>query len=1213
MCENRAAICFLVSLVSLWSGLAAADVPALGLKAASQSTEQPPPAAVQPAEPEGGRGVVVESVGKGLALEKAGLQPGDVLYRWRRLPNLPTNPDEATGEFNSPFDWWELDIEQAPRGVVELSGTRAGLTREWIVLSGDWTGEVSPNWSGERFELLVRGQQRLDMGDRGSALQIWKGLSSEAFAEGEILSGIWLELKIGDISNECSAWSLINELSNAVCSPFARHPFVPPTLVKPIVFAGNDRRLFFRRQRFQQSSENEICLKCSTIAQVLNRLAATAGLNKDWGAAEGFLKRAMAIELVQIPDSLRLARTLFNLGQVARIIGSSEEAEGYYENALKIQNEHAPQGYYTARTLESYGNLVVRRGRSDIAEQLLRRALAIRDLQEPKSQSTAAILHNLGILADRRGDLAEAELCYRRALNIKEELDPDGLSLASTLNNLGSVARQRGDFLLCKEYYRRALEIKQRRAADKESLAAALHNMGALAGALGELDLEEEYYARSLKLRDMSRMDDLDAADTLNNMGVVLEERGDLDAAEAYYMKALRVREKNDPNGLATSNSMVNLGSVAGSRGDFTLANLYYQRSLALRERYAPASLVVAMVLSRLGYVAAVQGFLPEAVSFYERAVEIRERVAPGTGAVSLFELGRLHRKMKDVRNAEKYFESSLRVLDAQAGRLGTSRETESRFRSRNEYPVYREALSLQVELNNSDAAFHLLERSRAQNYLAMLAERELVFSDLPPELDVERRRLAILYDRTLQSLEGLSPAKDEDQVKKVQGDLLMIRQRQQDIQAEIRVRFPRLAAIQYPQPLDAAAVRQALDPGTVLLAYSVGERETFLFSVSPESGPAVKKLVIGEAELRRQVVEFRQLLDAAAARSSLGSLRAPRLRALSQELYALLVQPAEAGLGTGQRVLLLADGPLHLLPFAALQRPNGEYLGAWRPLHTALSATVWAELKATRRPATGPSPVPASTVAAFGDPRYPNLQSAEPRAMASAIETAGSVPGDFLVREAIGTGRFDWSPLPGTRREVQQIARLFPEGSARTYLGQEATEETAKALGREPRILHFAVHGHLDDRFPWNSALALTIPENPPEGRDNGLLQVWEILESVRFDANLVVLSACDTGLGEELGGEGLIGLTRAFQYAGARSVLATLWSVNDQATSELMIRFYKHLRAGLSKDQALQAAQQELIRGPIEVTNENGERTLRNFSSPYYWAGFQLYGDWQ
>jgi CHAT domain-containing protein len=116
----------------------------------------------------------------------------------------------------------------------------------------------------------------------------------------------------------------------------------------------------------------------------------------------------------------------------------------------------------------------------------------------------------------------------------------------------------------------------------------------------------------------------------------------------------------------------------------------------------------------------------------------------------------------------------------------------------------------------------------------------------------------------------------------------------------------------------------------------------------------------------------------------------------------------------------------------------------------------------------------------------------------------------------------------------------------------------------------------------------------------------VWEIVERVRLDADLVVLSACESGLGKELGGEGLIGLTRAFQYAGARSVMASLWNVNDQATAELMIRFYRHLRAGKTKDEALRAAQRELIEGPIEIVDETGERHLVGASAPYYWATF-------
>ena len=185
-------------------------------------------------------------------------------------------------------------------------------------------------------------------------------------------------------------------------------------------------------------------------------------------------------------------------------------------------------------------------------------------------------------------------------------------------------------------------------------------------------------------------------------------------------------------------------------------------------------------------------------------------------------------------------------------------------------------------------------------------------------------------------------------------------------------------------------------------------------------------------------------------------------------------------------------------------------------------------------------------------------------------------------------------------RDEIREIAELFP--GAEVYLGAEATEEQVKQAAPHADLLHFAGHGLIDERFPLDSALALTIPRSPQEGRDNGLLQAWEIFESVRLNADLVTLSACDTGLGKEMGGEGLVGLVRAFQFAGARSVVASLWSVSDVSTAMLMKRFYTYLRQGKTKDEALRAAQLDLIR--------SGKSEL---SHPYNWAGFSLYGDWR
>jgi len=291
-----------------------------------------------------------------------------------------------------------------------------------------------------------------------------------------------------------------------------------------------------------------------------------------------------------------------------------------------------------------------------------------------------------------------------------------------------------------------------------------------------------------------------------------------------------------------------------------------------------------------------------------------------------------------------------------------------------------------------------------------------------------------------------------------------------------------------------------------------------------------------------------------------------------SRFLYDTLIKPAEEAIAQSDRLLIIPDGPLQTLPWAALIRDvkggKPQYLVEWKPLHTAISATVYAELKKRPRPQARSSPI---LVAAFGDPKYPKFRAkkqdkrgeeGEPviagpeQELVSEAEDEDEELSDPQVRSAVQRG-VRLEPLPATRQEVESIASLYAPKAAK-YLGEEATEEKAKSIGKDIPYIHFACHAFVNERFPLDSALALTIPEKPKEGQDNGLLQAWEIFEQVHIDADLVTLSACETGLGKEMGGEGLVGLTRAFQYAGARSVLASLWKVEDRSTEELMKRFY-------------------------------------------------------
>jgi CHAT domain-containing protein len=364
------------------------------------------------------------------------------------------------------------------------------------------------------------------------------------------------------------------------------------------------------------------------------------------------------------------------------------------------------------------------------------------------------------------------------------------------------------------------------------------------------------------------------------------------------------------------------------------------------------------------------------------------------------------------------------------------------------------------------------------------------------------------------------------------------------------------------------------------LLAYSAAEKKVTLFVLhSPGSVAASQtafRLAIATRALAEEIRELRRLL------SNPRSDRA-RIRTLQRRLYGLLIAPAESLLKACDRILIAPDGPLHYLPFAALMRPDGKYLVEWKPIHTVISATVYAELKKMRHPPEDPSRM---EVAAFGDPSYPGLSAERPEEVS-----------DLRVRSALRRG-LPLTPLPSSRREVEALGALYPH--AEIYLGTEATEERAKALGKGVRIVHFAGHALLDEELPLNSSLALSIPESRLPGQEDGLLQSWEIFEQMRLDADLVTLSACKTALGKEMGGEGLVGLTRAFQVAGARSILASLWSIGDRSTAQFMPRFYQHLRAGLTKDEALRRTQIEWIKNP-------------KTSHPFHWAAFELIGDYQ
>jgi CHAT domain-containing protein/tetratricopeptide (TPR) repeat protein len=1120
--------------------------------------------AAQAAQP----GVVVEAVSARSAGEKAGIRGGDVLLAWERPASPPANPERAEGTIESAFDWMWVEMEQGPRGPVRVRGERGGKETAFEIPTGNWAISVRPRFDEDALDAYTEGTAAVRSKDFERGIALWMAVAASAESTHHMSIACWMNLRAGDTWAEARRWNEAQTTYQRALDIAARS-----TCAGAEAFIRDaSARTFQRANRFQDA---ERAYQSARVAR-----------ETTWG------------------ESLSLARSLNDLGRLAWIRGDLPSAEAYFTRAHTIQDTLAPDSLDVARSLNNLGNVARDRGELATADAQHQRALSIRETVAPDSLDVAGSLNNLGNVAWDRGDLAVAEIYYKRGLAIQEYVAPDGVEPAGSLNNLGLVAHDRGDLAMAEAYHRRAMAIKEKAAPDnKLDLAASLNNLGNVASSRGDLALAEVYFRRTLEIHETLTPDSLNVARTLHNLGNVLRRRRDLLTADRYHKRALDIRDKLAPGSLQVASSLSNLGNVARDRNDLETAEAYYVRALAIRETLGSGSVDHATSLNRLGNVAFQRGDLAAAEAYHKRALTIQHALVPGSSyeALSLYELGLVYRKAGQPRLAADHFRHAVAALETQTGKLGGTPEAQAGFGAQFA-DYYRSYIDVLIELNEPTEAFTILERSRARTLLAMLAERDLVFTtDVPEALERDRKRLAREYDQTQARLARLNPLNEQSQIEALLNRLRELRDDQSSVIERIRHTSPRLASLQYPQPLNFKAAQAALDPGTVLLSYSVGQEGSYLFAVRAQADIEVYSLGIGDTQLREEVERFRTLVQ----RTRLGANDLTSLLQRGKYLFQLLIQPAAKMAGGAQRILVIPDGPLHLLPFAALvrgvdaqaarARRDWQYLIEWKPVHGVVSATVYSELRKQRRAGDGTQA--GHTLIAFGDPTYPTLTLEQADTMVNPEVRDVVRRGDGLER------------LPASRREVEGIARLYA-GRVAAYLGAQATEERARTIGKGVRYVHFASHGLLDERFPLNSALALTIPERPAEGQANGLLQAWEIFEQMRIDADLVTLSACETGLGKELGGEGLVGLTRAFQYAGARTVLASLWSVGDESTAPLMMRLYTHLKAGKTKDAALRAAQLELIRTRRSQETPPGAAAI---SHPFHWAAFQLIGDWK
>ncbi len=919
--------------------------------------------------------------------------------------------------------------------------------------------------------------------------------------------------------------------------------------------------------------------------QGLTRLAAG-----DLAGARLAITEGLQLRQRWVPGSLAESASWHALGVLAQRQGELAEADAAFARARALRERLAPQSLDLAWTLTNLGIDAYQRQDTAGAETLYLEALAIIERQRPGSVEMAGMLTNLGLLARENGNLALAEQRLEAARSLYAALEPDGENEARNRVNLSTVAMDRGDLARAEQLLQDALARFSHLAPESLEVAQVYENLGKVARDRGQYSAAETFLRRSLALRRESGAGSAAEARSLSPLAWVLFRQGRLGEAEATARRVLELVKETEtaaPDQTPeASSSLQTLAEISAARGEVEQALPLMERAMQFKRSVIPGSLRLAIGLETYGELLGRGGRLVQAQAVLAEAVELLRGIAPDSFqlARALAGLAGVEQAAGEVEAAATAYRAGVAAVEAQLSRLGGAEEGQASFDS--EFAdLYRRWLALELHRGRPQVAFEVLERSRGRSLLAELRRRDLAWSrDLPPAAREGQREIELAYDRAQRELAETDTAQSGLRREALQVELARLRSLRAAWQAEVGRSFPRLAALQDGGPVDLGALSRALDRGSRWVSYSVSPDEVWAFVVGPPGeGPSLAAVPLpttGRA-LADEVALYRSLL----LRGRFETAPSPALDRQAERLYQLLVGPLGGALTGAERLLISPEGPLHLLPFAALRGPDGRYLVERWPTATVASARVYLEL--VRRPR--PEALAAATRSlAFVAPAYPTAPAAAP-----SPEAGRARPTAALERYRAGL-----PALPGALAEGRALAEVM--GSRLDLLvGSQAEEARAKALRGRLQVLHFASHALLDASSPLDSGLALAAPSALAEGGENGLLQAWEIFDQLRVEADLVTLSACETAIGLDGGGEGLLGLSRAFQYAGARAVLASLWQVSDRSAVALMRGLYRRRTAGARLDAALAEAQCELL------TLGQGE------AHPYHWAAFALNGD--
>ncbi|BAT55665.1 TPR domain protein [Nostoc sp. NIES-3756] len=848
-----------------------------------------------------------------------------------------------------------------------------------------------------------------------------------------------------------------------------------------------------------------------------------------------------------------------------------------------------------------------------------------RSLGDISSQSFT--LGHIGKIYSDFGELQKALSYLNQTLSLRRQLgDKTGETI--TLSNIGAVYSDLGELQKALDFYHQALSLN-RQMGDKTREARSLNNIGSVYIDLEESQKALDYFHQSLLLRRQVE-DKIGEARTLNNIGKIYLDLGAQQKALEYFNQSLPLyQQKGDKAGEAVA--LNNIASVYLSWREQQKALNYYQQSLSLRKQLGD-KLGEALTLNNIGAVYTDLAEKQKALDYFNQSLPLFEIVGNKLGlAATLNNIGKIYISLGEPQKALNNFQKSLPLyqqvgnrggealtlyhvatvqanqgnLDAALTQMKTVISIVEKLRTKVDSQELRTAyfatvqdyyqfyIDLLMQLHKQkpsqgyDAlALETSERARARSLLELLTEAKAdIRQGVEPRLLTQEQELRQKLDAAEQRwIKLLTNKYNEAQLQALDKEISELLEQYKQLQTKIRTTSPRYAALTQPQPLSLSQIQQqVLDDNTLLLEYSLGEKRSYLWAVTNKS--IISYELPKRAEIAAVVQKLRRDLTTPYLTES------PSLEALSQIILAPIAQQ----LGN-KRLLIVSDGTLEYVPFAALNIPGSRNYQPLLANHEVIHLPSASTVAFLRQDNKQRQPAP-QVLAVFADPVFSRdderLQGKTKPSNLPATETIA------LTRAATNSD-INFERLNFTRKEAEQILSLVPATKSKQAFDFNASRTIAisKELNQY-QIIHFATHGILNSQNPTLSGVVLSLFDNQGTPQ-NGFLRLHDIF-NLNLQAELVVLSACQTGLGEEVRGEGLVGLTRGFMYAGSPRVVVSLWSVDDQATSELMAGFYKKmLKEGFKPAAALRAAQLEIWRN-------------QKYAAPYYWAAFTMQGEWK